>query len=190
MKYYIAENSQQAGPFEPYELLQHGLTANSLVWCEGMSNWTSASQVPELMALLSGQPFNPIRVDTQVKASGTSISDKPYAQPQYYPNDALNPQQMPTKTWFTESVIVTILAALCCCNPIGLLTGIYAIAKANSAKKKVMAGDYIGLVRDADTAKIWVIVTAVIIVIWILFITITLLLDPGLPLQIQEGAVG
>lgn len=58
MKYYIAENGQQAGPFEPNELLLHGLTVNSLVWCEGMPAWTSASQVPELMALLSGTPVN------------------------------------------------------------------------------------------------------------------------------------
>ena len=66
MKYYIAENGQQAGPFEPNELLMHGLTVNSLVWCEGMVNWTSASQVPELMALLTGQTFNPGGIDTQL----------------------------------------------------------------------------------------------------------------------------
>ena len=54
MRYYIAENGQPAGPFEPSELLAHGLTVNSLVWGEGMPNWTSASQVPELMAILSG----------------------------------------------------------------------------------------------------------------------------------------
>ena len=59
MKYYIAENGQQAGPFEPNELLLHGLTVNSLVWCEGMPSWVSANQLPELMALLSGQTFNP-----------------------------------------------------------------------------------------------------------------------------------
>ena len=54
MKYYIAENGQAVGPFEPNELMARGLTVNSLVWGEGMPSWTSASQVPELMALLSG----------------------------------------------------------------------------------------------------------------------------------------
>jgi hypothetical protein len=43
MKYYIAENGQPAGPFEPSELMAHGLTVNSLVWGEGMPNWVSAS---------------------------------------------------------------------------------------------------------------------------------------------------
>lgn len=71
MRYYIAENGQPAGPFEPSELLAHGLTVNSLVWGEGMPNWTSASQIPELMAILSGQPINvgtptPVGTDVQL----------------------------------------------------------------------------------------------------------------------------
>lgn len=66
MKYYIAENGQQAGPFEPSELLAHGLTANSLVWCEGMPSWVSASQVPELMALLSGNPVDMGNIDVNL----------------------------------------------------------------------------------------------------------------------------
>ena len=69
MRYYIAENGQPAGPFEPSELLAHGLTVNSLVWCEGMPNWTSASQVAELMTLLSGQLSGmgtPTPMDTQL----------------------------------------------------------------------------------------------------------------------------
>ena len=66
MKYYIAENGQPVGPFEANELLAHGLTGNSLVWGEGMQGWTSASQVPELAALLSGQPFDPGAIEVQL----------------------------------------------------------------------------------------------------------------------------
>ena len=66
MKYYIAENGQPAGPFEPSELMAHGLTVNSLVWGEGMPNWVSASQVPELVAMINGTPFNPGGIDTQM----------------------------------------------------------------------------------------------------------------------------
>ena len=95
-----------------------------------------------------------------------------------------------TKTWNTESLIVTILAALCCCNPIGLLTGIYAIVNANGAKKKAMAGDHIGSASDANTAKVLVIVTAVIIVAWIIFLIFSILLHPSFLQQIQEGAMG
>ena len=66
MRYYIAENGQPAGPFEPSELLLHGLTANSLVWGEGMPNWTSASQVPELMSLITGQSSIPSNTGPQM----------------------------------------------------------------------------------------------------------------------------
>jgi len=55
MKYYIAENGTQAGPFEINELFQHGLTVNSLVWCEGMANWQPAGQVAELAAAIAAQ---------------------------------------------------------------------------------------------------------------------------------------
>ena len=189
MKYFIVENGQQAGPFDPDELLLHGLAPSSLVWCQGLADWTVASQVPELMALIDGQRFAPGDTGTQIMPRN-STTRQPYAQPQYYPDNTVYPQQVQTKTWFTESLIVTILAALCCCNPIGLLTGIYAIVKANGAKNKAMAGDYTGSASDAGTAKVWVIITAVIIVAWILFIIFNVLLNPSFLQHIQEGAVG
>ena len=167
MKYYIAENGQQAGPFELNELLLHGLTVNSLVWCEGMPSWVSANQVPELMALLSGQTFNPTGIDTQLPQMppmgevqlpqvppfggqpqqptqpttyGQNPPNQPYAPPQYGPSTN-QPNQMMPKNWLTECIIVTVLSALCCCNPIGLLTGIYSIVKAFGSKNKYMSGD-------------------------------------------------
>lgn len=92
MKYYIAENGQQAGPFEPSELLMHGLTVNSLVWCEGMANWTSASQVPELMALLTGQTFNPGDIGTQLPPVPPMGDSQLPPMPQMPPFDG-GPQQ-------------------------------------------------------------------------------------------------
>ena len=59
MKYYIAQNGQPVGPFEPNELLQQGLTINTQVWNETMSGWQQAGQVPELAALLAQQPAPP-----------------------------------------------------------------------------------------------------------------------------------
>lgn len=214
MKYYIAENGQQAGPFEPNELLQHGLTVNSLVWCEGMPSWTSASQVPELMALLSGTPFNPGNMDMQlppVPPVGNPMPqqvppfggqqpqptqpttygqpNQPYAQPQYGPSSN-QPQQVMPKTWFTECIIVTILSALCCCNPVGLFTGIYSIVKANSSKNKYMRGDVSGSATDGATAKKWMIITIVVGLVWSCIQAYRIVSDPAFLQQIQEGAVG
>lgn len=219
MKYYIAENGQQAGPFEPNELLLHGLTVNSLVWCEGMANWTSASQVPELMALLSGQPFNPggVNMDLpqmppigdqqiplpQVPPFGGTTQptttnnpynpqpqvNQPYAPPQYGPSTNQPNQGMP-KTWLTECIIVTVLSALCCCNPIGLLSGIYSIFKANSSKNKYTSGDVTGSAADGATAKKWMIITIIIGLVWSCIQAFRLMNNENLLQQIQEGAVG
>ena len=217
MKYYIAENGQQAGPFEPNELLAHGLTVNSLVWCEGMPTWVSASQVPELMALLNGQPYTPGGFDTQLPQTPPmgdvqlpqvppfggqqqptqptqptqpyGQPNQPYAPPQYGPSTN-QPQQMPVKTWFTESLIVTILSALCCCNPVALLTGIYSVFKANSAKNKSMVGDSAGSAVDAATAKKWLIITVVVMLVWAAIQSYKIISNPELLQQIQEGAVG
>lgn len=215
MKYYIAENGQQAGPFEPNELLLHGLTVNSLVWCEGMPNWTSASEVPELMALLSGQPYNPGGVNMQMPQMppvggtptglpttpnysdpmpttpyGQGTTNQPYAQPQYGPSNNQPVNQPMPKNWLTEAIIATVISALCCCNPISLITGIVAIVKANNSKNKYMQGDFAGATTDGSSAKTWVIITAVILLVGLCINTYRVMTDPTLMQQIQEGIGG
>ena len=218
MKYYIAENGQQAGPFEPNELLLHGLTVNSLVWCEGMPSWTSASQVPELMALLSGQPFNPGNMDTQLPQMppmggdqtqlpqvppfggqqqttqpttyNQGTNNQPYAPPQYGPNTNQPSNQLMPKTWLTESILATVASLLCCFNWVGLATGAFAIFKAYNVKSKFLKGDTTGANNDSAAAKKWMIITIVVGVVWVIIQTVRILNDPTLLQQIQEGTVG
>lgn len=61
---YLAVNGQQYGPFnytQCKQMVQTGqLTAQTLVWQQGMSAWTAASQVPELDELFA--PVVPIPV--------------------------------------------------------------------------------------------------------------------------------
>ena len=217
MKYFIAENGQQAGPFEPNELLLHGLTVNSLVWCEGMAGWTTASQVPELMALLSGQTFNPGNVDMQLPPvppvnqqpsqlpqvppfggqqstqpttyGQPTTTGKPYAPPQYGPSNNQPSNQLMPKTWLTESILATLVSLLCCgFNVIALVTGARAIIKANGVKSKFMRGDYAGANANSASAKKWMIITLVIGIVWACITGYRLMSDPGLLQQIQEGS--
>lgn len=219
MKYYIAENGQPAGPFEPQELMNHGLTVNSLVWAEGMPNWISASQVPELAALLSGTPFNPVNVDmttpqmpqtpplgdtqlpqvppfgnqqqpTQPTTYGPSTTNQPYAPPQYGPSTNQPTNQVMPKTWLTESVLVTAASLLCCFNIVGIITGVLAIFKANGVKNKFMKGDVTGANNDSASAKKWVLITVVVGVVWTLIQAYRIISDPSLLQQIQEGTIG
>ena len=214
MKYYIAENGQPAGPFEPSELMAHGLTVNSLVWGEGMPNWVSASQVPELVAMINGTPFNPGGIDTQMpqmppmggevqlpqvppfggqqptQPTPYGTPNQPYAPPQYGPSSNQPSNQVMPKTWLTEAVLATVLSFLCLCNIIAAIPGGIAIFKANSVKTKYMQGDIQGANAASASAKKWVIIAVIVMVVWSCVQGYQLLTNPNLLQQIQEGSIG
>lgn len=58
--YYVAMGGQQAGPFDAATLKQYvqggQLTKDTLVWKDGMPNWTAAGQVPDLSNLFGAVP--------------------------------------------------------------------------------------------------------------------------------------
>ncbi|WP_420552069.1 SPFH domain-containing protein [Tenacibaculum aiptasiae] len=60
VQYYYAANGQQAGPVN-FEALKNlfatrSINAETLVWKQGMANWTSLQSVPELQNLLGSVP--------------------------------------------------------------------------------------------------------------------------------------
>lgn len=63
VKFFIAANGQQYGPFEMPQLQQMAqqgqLTRESMVWKEGMANWAAAAAVPELSSLFGAVPPPP-----------------------------------------------------------------------------------------------------------------------------------
>ncbi|MDY4245252.1 MAG: DUF4339 domain-containing protein, partial [Porphyromonas sp.] len=52
-QYYIIRNEQQAGPYTLEELAAMGITPDTIVWTEGMADWTPARQVSELASLFT-----------------------------------------------------------------------------------------------------------------------------------------
>ena len=58
--YFTAVNGQQTGPFAPATLQQQAqqgaLTAEMLVWAQGMASWVAAGQVPELAGIFQQGP--------------------------------------------------------------------------------------------------------------------------------------
>jgi hypothetical protein len=58
--YFVAVNGQQTGPFAPGLLKQQAqqgaLTAETLVWAQGMASWVAAGQVPELAGIFQQGP--------------------------------------------------------------------------------------------------------------------------------------
>lgn len=50
--FIIDRNGQQAGPFSFDQLVQKGISPETLVWKQGMADWTPAWKVEELRAVL------------------------------------------------------------------------------------------------------------------------------------------
>ncbi len=55
MEYFIYKDKRQQGPFTVEQLAAMGLTSDTLVWREGMGQWTPAWQVDELKAVTGGR---------------------------------------------------------------------------------------------------------------------------------------
>lgn len=78
-KYYIFQNNQQKGPFSTEELRNMNISPDTLVWAEGMADWTQASQVNELSALFRMAP------PPQPQSSGNTYqSQRDYSPRQNY----------------------------------------------------------------------------------------------------------
>ena len=54
--YYYADNDQQFGPFTVDELKTKRLKKSTLVWTEGMQDWTFANEIEELKNILISEP--------------------------------------------------------------------------------------------------------------------------------------
>lgn len=81
--WYIMVNGQQYGPITKNELLQRGLTKDSMVWCEGMGNWEVAGNVPELMDIIPSAGAAPYNSQAGYGPQYNAESNK-YGQPNQY----------------------------------------------------------------------------------------------------------
>lgn len=55
-QFFIHINGNEAGPFTLANIMQQGITPDTLVWFQGQPNWTKASDIPELNELLKQAP--------------------------------------------------------------------------------------------------------------------------------------
>lgn len=60
--YYIHVNDKEVGPLNFNQLLENGLTADTLVWWQGSANWLKACEVPEMQPLLQQAAAQPMSI--------------------------------------------------------------------------------------------------------------------------------
>lgn len=141
MKYWIIINDMRQGPMDLEQLINiPGFGPATPVWREGMADWTTASQVPELAILFVRQ------------------APQPYAHT-YAPGGPVPGEQQPMPSTY---LVWAILSTLCCCLP----TGIIAIIYASKVSPLYLRGDYAGAVNASEKACWWVIISFVLGLIW------------------------
>ncbi len=79
-KYFLHNGKEQHGPYSLDELKQKGLTAKTMIWFDGISNWTEAQFIPELkeFATATPPPFEKANPINQTFDKAKKVLDKDY----------------------------------------------------------------------------------------------------------------
>lgn len=151
MHYYLLVEGLKKGPIPLEELKENGLSAETLVWREGLTEWVKASELEELSEVLASIPPCP---------PSSSQPEENVKQPEC------------PKTWLPESIISTCL----CCLPLGIVAIVYAV-KVDSA---YLQGNYEQALQYSKLARNWTLAAAgsalLIAVLYVIFIFMMILL--------------
>lgn len=131
MEYFIIDNNgQQAGPFSQDQLVQKAISPETLVWKQGMADWTPAWKVEELKTVLEAVEANKTNSTNQQENQEPQQQTSEQAQQQAYQQGfqqgaAMNAnfQQQPKKRKSHMAIkliiglIVFIIAVFAVSNP-------------------------------------------------------------------------
>ena len=85
MEFFIIDrNGQQAGPFSFDQLVQKGISPETLVWKQGMADWTPAWKVEELRAVLEAAEANQSNQNAQKQEGFQQGANQQQAQQEAY----------------------------------------------------------------------------------------------------------
>ena len=146
--FYIDPAGRQKGMFTPEELRHENVRRETLVWAEGMPQWTRAEEVEELKYLFTGAPAPKAPVVEEVP-----------------------PPPMP-KTWLTESFLGTVLPFICC-GSIFSLMGIIGIIYATQVESLYRRGEYDAAQAASRNAGMWAKIALWIVFAWIILLVLT-----------------
>jgi hypothetical protein len=181
-KYYYVSDGQQSGPVTVEELVSK-ISPTTDIWCPGMPNWAPANTVPEVLALLNTPAAPPNIPDPAATPYNGGSGDYSSGNSQNYGNPGYANQQsfdLPSVTnqnfgnqqgmpkgekpnnYLVWAIIATVVG-FCSCLP--LITGIISIVYATNVDKEWNQGNVDGAQKASEKAKLFVIITAALIVI-------------------------
>lgn len=138
--FYLDKNNQQQGPISPTHFSAHNIKANTLVWCNGMTDWAPAGSVDDL------------REYFQSTHTGATPPPSPFAQQATHHQFSHNTtQQNPLPPCPDNNLVWAILCTILCCLPLGVVAIVYA-CKVND---RYAMGDFNGAIDASQKAKKW-----------------------------------
>ncbi len=143
-KYFYSEGTIKHGPYTLSELQEKGITADTLIWYDGLDEWTPAGELEELSELLASTP-------PPVPEATTPDIPTPQAAPKRERIPEEEKARPRPKNWLVESILATVF----CCMPFGIAGIVYA-AKVDSLYNR---GDYRGADFASADAKKWTMVS-------------------------------
>lgn len=126
MEFFIIDhNGQQAGPFSFDQLVQKGISPETLVWKQGMADWTPAWKVEDLKAVLEAIRANQQQAQQQAQQQDYQKAQQEAYQQGFQQGAAMhsNFQQQPKKRTshfamkLVIGLIIFILAIFAVTNP-------------------------------------------------------------------------
>lgn len=158
MYYFINKLGVQEGPYDTNKLLSKGITKETMVWTNGMKEWTKAGEVDELKVLFP--PVPPVPPTPQ-----PTPTPPPTPQPTPNPQPAPTPQFAPGEQSPNNYMVWSILTTLLCCLPAGIAAIIYS----SKVDKAWAQGNKAEAQKSSEQAKLWCMISAAGGVIVVIF---------------------
>lgn len=170
--FYVDKNQRQAGPISPDRFAEMGVTAETLVWCKGMSEWTPAGELNELAEYFSKATDDPapqtapttqsvpkeLSTQTTHDSVQTQQPSSPFANTQTPANE-----EIPNHLWLAVLSVVFMVQPL----------GIFAIHHAAKVNFNVLQGKTYEAMRHSNLAMRWSLIAIVLSILWLIFLLST-----------------
>ena len=156
--FYIDYSGKQKGAFTPDELKQENIQRETMVWTQGMTDWTRADQVTDLNFLFT----NAVSSDNPKTPPPTAI----YHTQSYY-NPAANMER--PKSYMIESLLVTLLPFFICGSVLSLL-GVIAIVYASQVDSYIHMNRWEEAKESSAKARKWYKITFWLSIGWVIIL--------------------
>lgn len=152
MNYWIAIGNEKRGPFDLETVRSLHLSAETLVWREGLATWQRVDTLPEFAADYGSQAAESY-TETAPSAAAATAPARTYTAPQ-----ADMRQQQQTVPDMPPSYLGWSIAALILCC---MIPAIVALANSLNVSSRYVAGDFEGSRKASQRAELWLIISIV-----------------------------